>query len=168
MSTWTNILDLVYPVGSIYQSVNSSSPASLFGGTWTKYADNSVLSARKGSVTIDKNLNVSFCQGNYSLNCWDIVTQGAVVVTESEVDSYIGKDSTNNLLTGWVGSLNGDSYSRSSVGSLISYNPNQKKVYEENLTVNSTSKYRLKLFAVKPSTQTTMYIKPVYIWKRTA
>ena len=27
-------LDTVYPVGSVYISVNSTSPASLFGGTW--------------------------------------------------------------------------------------------------------------------------------------
>jgi len=30
----TLIVDLVYPVGAIYLSVNSTSPATLFGGTW--------------------------------------------------------------------------------------------------------------------------------------
>lgn len=29
-----SIVDIVYPVGSIYMSVNSTSPATLFGGTW--------------------------------------------------------------------------------------------------------------------------------------
>ena len=29
-----NICDLVYPVGSIYMSLNSTSPADLFGGEW--------------------------------------------------------------------------------------------------------------------------------------
>ena len=29
--------DIMYPVGSIYMSVNSTSPASLFGGTWTAW-----------------------------------------------------------------------------------------------------------------------------------
>lgn len=29
-------LDLTYPVGAIYQSMNSTSPATLFGGTWTQ------------------------------------------------------------------------------------------------------------------------------------
>ena len=28
------ILDMVYPIGSIYMSIHSTSPATLFGGTW--------------------------------------------------------------------------------------------------------------------------------------
>lgn len=35
MSSFVNLLDIIYPVGSIYQSMNSSSPASTVGGTWT-------------------------------------------------------------------------------------------------------------------------------------
>lgn len=34
-----NIVDAVYPVGSIYMSVNSASPAVLFGGTWARITD---------------------------------------------------------------------------------------------------------------------------------
>ena len=33
------ILDVVYPIGSIYISVNTTSPATLFGGTWTQITD---------------------------------------------------------------------------------------------------------------------------------
>lgn len=43
--TDSDIVDLVYPVGSIYMSVNSTSPASLFGGTWTQIEDTFLLSA---------------------------------------------------------------------------------------------------------------------------
>ena len=32
-----------YPVGSIYQSINPTSPAELFGGTWESIASNRVL-----------------------------------------------------------------------------------------------------------------------------
>lgn len=39
------VLDLVYPVGSIYMSVNSTSPATLFGGTWVQIKDTFLLSA---------------------------------------------------------------------------------------------------------------------------
>lgn len=38
-------LNMVYPVGSIYMSVNSTSPASLFGGTWEQIKDRFLLSA---------------------------------------------------------------------------------------------------------------------------
>lgn len=38
-------LNKVYPVGSIYMSVNSTSPATLFGGTWERIQDKFLLSA---------------------------------------------------------------------------------------------------------------------------
>lgn len=40
-----SLVDSVYPVGSIYMSVNSTSPASLFGGTWTQLKDRFLLGA---------------------------------------------------------------------------------------------------------------------------
>lgn len=39
------IRDIVYPVGSIYMSVNSVSPATLFGGTWEQLEDRFLLAA---------------------------------------------------------------------------------------------------------------------------
>ena len=38
-------IDAVYPVGSIYMSVNSQSPATLFGGTWQQISDTFLLAA---------------------------------------------------------------------------------------------------------------------------
>lgn len=39
------LLDLIYPVGSIYLSVNSASPGTLFGGTWERLEDVFLLAA---------------------------------------------------------------------------------------------------------------------------
>lgn len=36
MANWVNIMDIFYPVGSIYLSTNSTSPASIVGGSWTQ------------------------------------------------------------------------------------------------------------------------------------
>lgn len=37
-----SIIDLVYPVGAIYMSVNSANPAALFGGTWQAWGQGQV------------------------------------------------------------------------------------------------------------------------------
>lgn len=36
MANWVNIMDIFYPVGSIYLSTNSTSPASVIGGSWAQ------------------------------------------------------------------------------------------------------------------------------------
>lgn len=43
-SSGTSMIDYIYPVGSIYMSMNSTSPATLFGGTWTQLKDRFLLS----------------------------------------------------------------------------------------------------------------------------
>ena len=53
------IFNLMYPVGSVYASVNATSPAVLFGGTWTKiegrflWATGSTPKSTGGSRTTD-------------------------------------------------------------------------------------------------------------------
>lgn len=37
------LLDFVHPIGSIYQSTNSTSPELLFGGTWERFGNGRVL-----------------------------------------------------------------------------------------------------------------------------
>ena len=48
-NTWlpsaSDLINIVYPVGSIYMSVNSTSPATLFGGTWERLKDRFLLGA---------------------------------------------------------------------------------------------------------------------------
>lgn len=44
----TGIANLIYPVGSIYMSVNSTSPATLFGGTWEQISGRFLLASGDG------------------------------------------------------------------------------------------------------------------------
>ena len=43
--TKTNLLDFVYPVGSIYMSMNYTSPQTFLGGTWERIQDTFLLAA---------------------------------------------------------------------------------------------------------------------------
>lgn len=52
-----NLLDKTYPVGSIYMSVNSTDPSTLFGGTWQRLKGRFLIGA--GAVA-DTNSNTNF------------------------------------------------------------------------------------------------------------
>lgn len=41
---FSQMVNLIYPVGSVYMSVNSTSPATLFGGTWERIQDKFLVS----------------------------------------------------------------------------------------------------------------------------
>lgn len=41
----SSIVDAIYPVGSIYMSVNNANPGTLFGGTWEQIQDTFLLAA---------------------------------------------------------------------------------------------------------------------------
>lgn len=56
----------IYPVGSIYMSVNNTSPASLFGGTWQSWGSGrvpiSVNTSDSEFSTVEKQVEVSICR----------------------------------------------------------------------------------------------------------
>lgn len=55
------LVDLVYPVGSLYFSTNSTNPSTLFGGTWQPYAQGrTIIGAGQGN---DGSTSMSFTSG---------------------------------------------------------------------------------------------------------
>lgn len=54
MPNFVNLLDIIYPVGSMYFSVSSVSPASTVGGTWEQIKD-AVLAASGDSYSTTVN-----------------------------------------------------------------------------------------------------------------
>jgi len=62
---WSSLIDKIYPVGSIYMSVNSTSPATFIGGTWQRIQDTFLMAGGSnyapgttgGSASHDHNLS---------------------------------------------------------------------------------------------------------------
>lgn len=51
MANYVNLLDIVYPVGSVYISTNTTSPSNSIGGTWTAI-NNAILAASGSDYTV--------------------------------------------------------------------------------------------------------------------
>ena len=51
MSSFVNLLDVVYPVGSVYMSFESTSPASTVGGTWSQITDRFLYASSSSGST---------------------------------------------------------------------------------------------------------------------
>ena len=88
---WSALLDLVYPVGALYLSTSSTSPATLFGGTWTRIQDTFLLAA-----------GTTYAAG---------ATGGEAThtLTESEMPTHThGIEGNATNVIAWVGSGNGN------------------------------------------------------------
>ena len=91
--TDTSIFELIYPVGSIYMSVNSTSPASLFGGTWEQIKDTFLLSA-------GDTYTAGATGGSATKNLQHAHTTGGHTLTETELPKITGAFSIRRWGTG--------------------------------------------------------------------
>lgn len=69
-----NILDMIYPVGSIYLSVNNVDPSTLFGGTWERIEGKFLLASSSTHAigTIGGEESHSHSTGNHTLTVNEI------------------------------------------------------------------------------------------------
>lgn len=84
-SSFQTLLDICYPVGSIYQSTKATSPATLFGGTWRQLKDRFLLGAGSksaGAVGGEENHKLTVAEmpshthQAYSRNWWVAIGSG--------------------------------------------------------------------------------------------
>lgn len=94
-----------WPIGSIYMSVNSTSPANLFGGTWERISDTFLFAASSsypaGSTGGEFTHKLTQSElPNYSLS----VTNGSNVIrskTGSTADAYVQTQSSGWGIPNW-------------------------------------------------------------------
>lgn len=89
MATWVNLLDIVYPVGSIYQSTKNTSPASIVGGTW---------SAIQGRFLLGQS-------SSYAVNSQN--GKATVTLTLTQIPAHDHKMNVNYAFAGWTGTSPG-------------------------------------------------------------
>lgn len=138
--TWQTIASSglsAYPVGSIYQSTNSTSPAALFGGSWSKVSSERVLMSASydhaAGTTVEAGLpNITGSVGRYTSGYW------------SDVDKQQGAfTSTDGTSMGFYSSSGGMGQ-----GSYINFDASRSNaIYGRSSTVQPAAYY-------------------VYIWKR--
>lgn len=83
-SSWVNALSVFYPIGAYYLSNSSSSPSSLFGGTWQSvtsrflYCSSSITTGGENSHTLTVNEMPSHTHGIWYSVSSSPQTKGAV------------------------------------------------------------------------------------------
>lgn len=79
MATWVNILDVLYPVGSVYFSTAGTSPASTIGGSWTQI---------KGAVI------AAYGSNGYTLKNYG----GSLAISNSHLPANMGETQIRSLM----------------------------------------------------------------------
>lgn len=141
-----NIFDMIYPVGSIYISVNTVNPAVLFGGTWEQIQDRFLLGA--GSTY---SVGSTGGEANHTL-------------TQSEIQRYpIGN--LPEIVPGNHGNLDNGGIVASNLGETSPINPGVKS---NRNGITSGTQYSYMIYSSgggKPHNNMPPYLT-VYIWKR--
>lgn len=174
--TKLDLLDMIYPVGSIYMSVNSSNPGSLFGGTWQAYAQGRVLIGA-GTGTDSRSEKKTFAAGstggeyNHQLTVGELASHNHSASTNSA--SLTGAidttdDNTNDRRIG-TGDASGILSSRETA-SVMRYGSGGFVSARTGISINASHSHSVTVNSNGSNTahnNTQPYIT-AYIWRRTA
>lgn len=98
-------LDDVYPVGSIYMSVNNVNPSTLFGGTWTKIEGRFLLAS--GELPLTPTTFIEFTNGStggeleHTLTLNEIPSHNHSANLDIRFLKNAATASSSNHVTGW-------------------------------------------------------------------
>ena len=145
MATWVNLLDVIYPTGSIYLSRSATSPASTIGGSWTQI---------KGAVLAACGAN-SFATNNYG---------GSLKISVNQMPShkhYLGNSNidSDNLTKSYK-------YNKNVGGTLLSVDGDL--MYGNGTDGSNWREGPLGVLSTGGGANYLPYHYGVYIWYRTA
>lgn len=167
------LLDLVYPVGAIYMSVNAASPATLFGGTWERITGRFLLAATDGgssgasqaagrtggdaTVTLTTNQIPAHTHGSESLTGYTRFRRYGTSGSGSDIAGIIG--------SGGIVSKTGETWSGTH-GLVGTGGTNVSNPTVDRITVNATHEHN-SVGGGQAHNNMPPYLA-VYVWKRTA
>ena len=111
-----DIVDLIYPVGSIYISMNSANPSTLFGGTWEAFGQGRVLigagTGNDGSTSLSFSASTTGGEYRHSLSIEELPSHnhGLESITGYDDMNFINGDGkfhiqNSDTTVGWNGAV---------------------------------------------------------------
>lgn len=137
------LIDYIYPVGSIYISINATSPSNLFGGSWTQLKDRFLIGAG----------------GSYSVNNTGGETSHKLTVAEMPSHNHSFKDGSHTFL--WGQNKTNNVY-LNNASAVAGKTPGSSAMTSQNIWNSTNSSGNTSAHNNMPP-----YLA-VYMWKRTA
>lgn len=162
--TWLNA---IYPVGSIYMSVNSTNPGTLFGGEWTQIQDTFLLAAGSSYTAGNTGGAASVTSGGTALTTNQIPahTHGSKSLTGYVQFRRIG--ATGNIFAGCSGIASNGGNGSADYNRITGTGDSTDS---QQLNINATHEHT-SVGGGAAHTHTVSTMPPylvVYMWKRTA
>ena len=174
------LLDLIYPVGSIYMSINDSNPSLLFGGTWEKISGQFLLGAGQNPYN-NKNYELGVYGGSTDAS---IVKHRHTTVTGGGAHTHVGTGTAdcyaNFYLRGGAGEIGGTNvtvrqdstqaqgFNISGSRSMYSYRYSQDAPVTVNISSSGTHTHTTTYVGDEATDKNMPPYLVVNIWKRIA
>ena len=162
------IFDLIYPIGSIYMSINATSPATLFGGTWEQIKEKFLYTASSGATgtggsstaTLSKE-NIPSHNHTFSGNAMSGTLNAIMRYDGGDQGQYESSGVFSNTSTSGSRTWKGDNGNHGKVTIRFNATPSGSISYTGGEYNRTTRKTTTKSFSIMPP-----YYK-VYCWRRT-
>ncbi len=137
----SELLDLVYPIGAIYLSVNSTSPATLFGGVWEVYGSGRTI-VGQGTSDMTYNAGDTGGESKHTLTSSEMPTHNHSCLSAGEGGASFffmaGKSGANLSTTGVLSSSTSNiDEDAASGGSTQTLNKIDLKIASHNHSIES-------------------------------
>ena len=165
MSSFVNLLEVIYPVGSVYYSFSSTSPATLFGGTWDSISGSFLYPSTTANKTGGSSKHNHYWFIN-TLMYYGLPVEWKNNQNDSIFDFHdLSSKSNSRLMGGWEDTVPNYNVSRISGDTNFTHNKNYGIAGTRN-TCDSPAWYCYENLTTDASTLPP-YIT-CYCWKRTA